>query len=427
MSRAKLFFESGNISLRPFNAHSASDTAYLLCLAKGLSYKTARDIISEYQLYESEYSGDIDAGDLSLNHTASILADRTQVFAENGACDGAEILQYLKDNCGFFKQAGKTIWDIYIECRALLSFDLVADSHWSNKTLDALQSWLEGVRADLESKNVQNVKNLLDLIEAFRKDSFNDELMDDLDTEWRSFVNEFMKKRCSFALVCGYRDESCSSNGKISPLVTPEEIVTKAFGDRDGDTGRPRTRGRRIDVKDGRRNGNDGVLPSSDSSFPGKGSEDRLRWFFEGFPTKQVITKLDRSQGKLNFTNGSIHEIRKAIVLFWFAHYAYLMRVDRAGVNTASHANTKLGNSMLELGNHSYGYDDFVNPYRNVNTRLLECQLAPLYPADPCDMLVMKSIRAGDPAYCEGSVIYDPLRYFNDVVRQSFEIGGDAD
>lgn len=161
---------------------------------------------------------------------------------------------------------------------------------------------------------------------------------------------------------------------------------------------------------------------AKESSLPWRSDGVRMRWFFEGFPRKKYLQDLEKSEGK----EVSPTQARKAIVIFYFLDYSIRWAESRyakreSKINCAE--NPDCNPFANERDKTPFGYDDFISEYEGLNALLWDCQLSLLYPADPCDLLVMKSIRAYDPKYSDKTV--NPIKYFNMTVKSSFEDGED--
>ena len=373
---AARFITAGNVSLRAFNPRSASETAYFLCLSLGRTYAEARGIIENYQREYPEFAeGSAEAADV---HTI-VLADALKESFGVGDMGGIEaVSEYLRANRGSFSGASRTVWNAYVECKARLCFDLIARN--PQDYLKELEKWLVEVGDRLAASGVGTTV-LLECMKAVREDSENDNELESLKASWNDFVVSFEGKKCPYKLVQGH-----SAKGA---LLSPEKIVNDSLG---------QGRRRKLHVKEG----SDGTVKrerwakaARESSLPWKSDGVKMLWFFEGFPCKKYIQDLDRSEGE----EVSLTQARKAIVLFYFLSYSlrWIEHEDDPG---------------------SFGYDEFISKYNGLNAVLRDCQLALLYPADPCDLLVMKSIRVFDRKYGGGD--YDPIEYFNTVVDKSF-------
>ena len=99
---------------------------------------------------------------------------------------------------------------------------------------------------------------------------------------------------------------------------------------------------------------------------------------------------------------------RKMMIFLFYIAYAYELN---------PFLNEKLGDSTFtpRLFGEDMGFDNF---FKELNDLLDRCMLAPLYPANQFDWLILISLRQFE--LFTDDISDDPLQYFNEVIKQSF-------
>ena len=120
----------------------------------------------------------------------------------------------------------------------------------------------------------------------------------------------------------------------------------------------------------------------------------------DNFPKADYFSSIleDPVDGK---GNDNVARKRKILILFYFTYYFYGWLVSYDPIN-------------LSLNERKRRYDSF---YNGLNYMLSDCNMVCVYPADPYDWLILKSAAA----FLKMDEDNDPIEFFNDVIRLSFD------